>query len=195
MRYTVVTPAAKLPVALDEAKEQCRVDIDDDDVLIANYLNAAVYRCQLAARRTFITTTYDGYFDRWPASGIEFPLPPLQSVTGVYYTDEDGTEAEWSSDYYIVDTTSTPGRLVYKRTAVSPSVVLQEINAVRIRFVAGYGDDPSDVPEIYSQAIRMLLGHYYENREALLVAQGLSLSELPLSVADLLGIDRGRSFS
>lgn len=194
MRYTVATDAAKLPVTLEEGKEQCRVDIDVDDALITNYLHAATKRCQLAARRTFITTTYDGYLDRWPSFGVDFPLPPLQSVTGFYYTDEDGVETEWASSNYIVDTTSTPGRLRYKRTAVLPSVVLQEINAVRIRFVAGYGDDPSDVPEIYSQAVRMLLGHYYENREALLVAQGLSLSELPLSVADLLGIDRGSWF-
>ena len=194
MRYTVVTAAAKLPVTLDEAKQQCRVDFDDDNAIIVDYLNAATNRCQLAARRTFITTTYDGYFDAWPNREIEFPLPPLQSVTGVYYTDEDGNETEYSSDNYIVDTTSTPGRLRFKSTATAPSVTLQEINAVRIRFVAGYGDDGGDVPRIYHQAIKMLTGHYYENREALLVAQGLSLSELPLSVKDLLGIDRGGWF-
>lgn len=194
MRYEVVTEAAKMPVTLEEGKEQLRVDIVDDDTLIENYLSTATYRCQLAARRTFITTTYDGYFDSWPSREIKFPLPPLQSVTGVFYTDEDGNETEYDSSSYIVDAVSTPGRLRFKDTATTPSVTLQEINAVRVRFVAGYGDDPSDVPEIYSQAVRMLLGHYYENREALLVAQGLSLSELPLSVADLLGIDRGGFF-
>lgn len=194
MRYTVATAAAINPVTLVEGKQQCRVDIDDDDDLIIGYINAATNRCQLAARRTFITTTYDGYFDSWPARAIDIPVPPLQSVTGVYYTDEDGTEAEWDSDNYIVDINSTPGRLRFKSTAIAPSVTLQEINAVRIRFVAGYGDATEDTPEIYRQAVKMLLGHYYENREALLVAQGLSLSELPLSVADLLGIDRGGFF-
>jgi uncharacterized phiE125 gp8 family phage protein len=194
MRYSVATAAAVAPVTLLDGKSQCRVDTNEDDQLITDYINTATSRCELAARRTFITTTYDLWFDRWPVSSIDFPLPPLQSVTGFYYTDEDGTETEWSSDNYIVDTTSTPGRLQFKRTAVLPSVVLQEINAVRIRFVAGYGDAPSDVPEIYKQAIKMLLGHYYENREALLVAQGLSLSELPLGVADLLGINRGSWF-
>lgn len=194
MRYTIATAAAKLPVTLAEGKLQCRVDIDDDDSLIMDYLRAATLRCQLAARRTFISTTYDGYFDRWPIREIEFPLPPLQSVTGIYYTDEDGDETEWAASNYIVDTASTPGRVRFKSTGVSPTVTLQEINAVRVRFVAGYGDNTTDVPEIYRQAVKMLLGHYYENREALLVAQGLSLSELPLSVADLLGIDRGGWF-
>ena len=194
MRYTVAVAAAKMPITVEEGKQQCRIDIDDDDWLIEDYISAASSRCELAARRTFVTTTYDGYFDRWPSVGVYFPLPPLQSVTGFFYTDEDGVETEWDSSNYIVDTASTPGRLKFKRTAVTPSVVLQELNAVRIRFVAGYGDDPSDVPNIYRQAVKMLLGHYYENREALLVAQGLSLSELPLSVADLLGVDRGGFF-
>ena len=194
MRYSIATPAATIPVTLPEAKAQCRVDIDDDDALITGYIGTATRRCELAARRTFISTTYDGYFDRWPGREIEFPLPPLQSVTGFYYTDEDGTETEWDSSNYIVDITSTPGRLRFKRTAVLPSVVLQEINAVRIRFVAGYGDESTDVPDLYRQAVKMLVGHYYENREALLVAQGLSLSELPLSVADLLGVNRGSWF-
>lgn len=194
VRYSVATAAAKVPITLKEAKEQCRVDFDDDDITITSFIHAATERCQLAARRTFITTTYDGYFDAWPYDEVEFPLPPLQSVTGVYYTDEDGTETEYSSSNYIVDTDSTPGRLHIKNTATAPSVTFQEINAVRIRFVAGYGDNAGDVPQIYQQAVKMLIGHYYENREALLVAQGLSLSELPLSVADLLGINRGGFF-
>ena len=183
-----------MPISIQDGKAQCRVDTDEDDLLISDYIGTATSRCELAARRTFITTTYDAYFDRWPPYSFEFPLPPLQSVTGFYYTDDDGVETEWAATNYIVDTSSTPGRLRFKRTAVMPSVSLQEINGVRIRFVAGYGGDPSDVPNIYKQAIKMLLGHYYENREALLVAQGLSLSELPLSVADLLGIDRGGFF-
>ena len=36
--------------------------------------------------------------------------------------------------------------------------------------VAGYGDLPSDVPESTRQAIKLLAGHYFENREAVPVA-------------------------
>ena len=194
MRYSVAIAPSRLPVTLAEGKAQCRIDIDDDDSLIVGYIDAATNRCQLAARRTFISTTFDLYFDRWPLSSIEFPLPPLQSVTGFYFTDDDGVETEWDVSNYIVDTTSKIGRLQFKRTAVLPSVTLQEINAVRIRFVAGYGDNTENVPEIYRQAIKMLLGHYYENREPVLIAQGLSLSELPLSVQDLLNMNRGGWF-
>ena len=192
MRTKLVTAPARQPVTLAEAKIQCRVDIDDDNELISDYINAATLRCQLASRRTFISTTYDGYFDSWPCSPIEFPFTPLQSVTGVYYTDEAEAETTWASTNYLVDLITEPGRLKYKSTAVIPSVILREVNGVRVRFVAGYGDDVTDVPEIYRQAIKMLVGHYYENREAINV--GNIVTSLPLGVADLLGIDRGGLF-
>ena len=192
MRTKLVTAPARQPVTLAEAKIQCRVDIDDDNELISDYINAATIRCQHAARRTFISTTYDGYFDSWPCRPIEFPFTPLQSVTGVYYTDEAEAEITWASSNYLVDLITEPGRLKYKSTAVIPSTILREVNGVRVRFVAGYGDNVTDVPEIYRQAIKMLVGHYYENREAVNV--GGNVTELPLAVADLLGIDRGGFF-
>jgi uncharacterized phiE125 gp8 family phage protein len=53
---------------------------------------------------------------------------------------------------------------------------------VTVRFVAGYGANPGDVPEPLRQAMLLLIGHYYENREA--VAAG-TLTELPFAVASL----------
>lgn len=38
-------------------------------------------------------------------------------------------------------------------------------NELRVRYVAGYGDDPNEVPAAIRQAIMMLVGHMYENRE------------------------------
>ena len=194
MILKVVTPPTIFPVTIAEAKAQCRIDIDDENDLIYDFIGAATERVQLAARRTLMTTVYDLFFDAWPRFPISLGLPPVVSVTGIYYTEEDVAEATWAATNYAVNTNSEPARIVYKRNASTPSVTLEPVNAVRIRHTAGYGSTTSAVPDRYRQAIRMLIGHYYENREALLVAQGLSMSELPLAVADLINIDRGNFF-
>jgi uncharacterized phiE125 gp8 family phage protein len=195
MILQVVTPPATFPVTLAEAKAQCRIDIDDEDDLIYGFIGAATERVQLAARRTLMTTVYDLFFDAWPSFPIRLELPPVVSVTGIYNTPEDASEIEWAAaNNYAVNTNSEPARIVYRRNATTPSPTLEPVNAVRIRYTAGYGSTASAVPDRYRQAIRMLIGHYYENREALLVAQGLSMSELPLAVADLINIDRGSWF-
>ena len=195
MSLVVATPAAILPVTVAEAKTHLRIDHSDEDTLLTGYLTAARERCELVARRTFVATTYDLHLDAWPSGGvIRLPRPPLASVTGVYYTDEDGTETEFDSLNYVVDVAGEPGKVVLRYSATWPSVTLQEVNGVRVRFVAGYGDEATDVPQRYCQAILLLAGHYYENREAVLVAQGFNAIEVPMAVRDLLGIDRGGFF-
>jgi uncharacterized phiE125 gp8 family phage protein len=195
MSLVIATEPAVLPVTLTEAKTHLRVDHGDEDTLIIGYLTAARERCELEARRTFINTTFDLFLDYWPSRGVfRLPRPPLVSVTGIYYTDTDAVEATYDALNYLVDNKNQPGKVVLKSSATWPSVTLQEINGVRVRFVAGYGATPSSVPERYRQAILLLAGHYYENRESVLVAQGFSAVTLPDSVSRLLQIDRGGFF-
>lgn len=195
MSLTVATAPAVEPVTLTEALLHLRVDIPDDNILIVGLIEAARQYCEQAARRTFINTTYDLHLDAWPLYGrFALPRPPLVSVTGVYYTDEDGTETEYASSNYVVDVKSEPGRIVLKTGAVLPSVTLQEINGIRVRFVAGYGAGAAQVPPEYRQAMLLLIGHWYENREAVLVAQGFNMIEMPMAVRALLSINRGGFF-
>ena len=195
MNLVVATAPAIEPLTLSETLLHLRVDIADDNSLVSGLISAAREYCEAAARRTFINTTFDLYLDAWPLYGqFELPNPPLVSVTGVYYTDENGDEAEFSSANYIVDSSSEPGRVRKKSTASWPTTTLQEIRGVRVRFVAGYGSTRSSVPEKYRQAMKLLIGHWYENRETVLAAQGYSVLEMPFAVKALLGIDRGGFF-
>lgn len=193
MVWKVQTGPTQEPVTLPEAKAQCRVDIDDDDKLISSYIVSARRTAELIARRAFITQTIDLVMDEFPAEAELFlPCAPLQSVTHIKYTDSDGNESTFSSDSYIVDTYSEPGRVVLKTGESWPGTTLQAANGVVVRFVAGYGDDPADVPEVYRQAIQLLVGHWYENREEVVVGnvRESGLKQLPLGVRDLLRVDR-----
>jgi uncharacterized phiE125 gp8 family phage protein len=103
--------------------------------------------------------------ERWHRSrGIELPVPPLQSVTSITYVDSNGDTQTLATDQYQVDALSTPGR-VLPAYGVSWPTTRCQANAVNITFVAGYGLAAA-VPATAKHAIKLLLSHWYENRES-----------------------------
>lgn len=117
------------------------------------------------------------------AYAIEPPLAPLQSVSSIQYrAATDGTLTTLASSGYDVDTDSKPGRITPSYGNVWP-VARWQPNAVLVTFVAGYGA-ASAVPEAIKAAIKLLVGHWYENREA--VVTGTIATQLPLTVEALL---------
>lgn len=189
MILTRTSDPAVEPVTLTEAKSHLRVDIDDDDTLITSLITTAREYVELAARRALITQTWRYSLDEWPDSHqIEIPRPPLQSVSSIVYIESDGTSNTWTTDEYDVDTDREPGRVVLAYGESWPSETLRPMSPIQITFVAGYGSSASDVPEIYRQAVLLLVGHWYENREA--TAVGPIARTIPLAVKSLLGIDR-----
>jgi len=186
MALKIVTEPAAEPVTTAEAKSHLRVDISTDDTLIGSLITAARQMTEQITRRTLITQTWELTEDDWPGGDtIVIPLPPLQSISSIKYTDDDGVEATFGTANYVVDTMSEPGRVRLTSGASWPSDTLQELNGVTIRFVAGYGTAGSAVPQAMRQAMLMLLGHWYENREAVLLS-GAIPKEIPFAVDALL---------
>lgn len=188
----LIADAVEEPITLDEAKDHLRVDGTDEDALITAYVKVARRQAEMMSRRAFVTQTWELALAGWPQAGcLVLGNPPLQSVTWVKYTDSQGVELTLPSGDYLVDTYSEPGRVVLGHGKGWPSVTLQPGPAVRVRYVAGYGPAVA-VPETYKQAIRLLVGHYYENREAVAMQVGMVQGAvLPLAVQALLMIDRG----
>jgi len=162
----VVTPPSSEPVTLAEAKSQCRVDVSDDDDLITAYIQTAREYVEAVTRRALLTQTLELRLDEWPdGEAIYLPRPPVQSVESVTYLDEDGNEQSFDASNYVVDTTCVPARVVLVSGVSWPSDDLYPAGAVRVRYVAGWSS-AGDVPRPIRQAILMLVGHWYENREA-----------------------------
>lgn len=192
MALKLITPAAAI-VSLQEAKRHCRAaDFDDDDAYLTSLVDVATSWIDGKdgwLGRSIGTQTWDYVLDRFPCAsrkstskndGIRIPLPPLQSITSVFYVDPDTeTEATLATDQYEVDTFSEPG-WVMPGTDGWPST-LDTINAVRIRFVAGYATAPTPI----KHAILLLVGNWYENRESVLIDQQRP-NDLPFAVDALL---------
>lgn len=191
MNIRLVTAPAEEPVTLDEAKDHLRVDGTDEDALIMGYIKAARRQCELISRRAFVTQTWELALEGWPNCGyLVLGNPPLQSVVSVTYIDSAGVTHTMTSGDYVVDTLSEPGRLLLGYGKVWPTVTLQPGPAIRVRYVAGYGM-PVAVPETYKQAIKLLIGHYYENREAIVIQAGAVATQVPMAVDALLMTERG----
>lgn len=184
MALVLITAPTVEPVSLVEAKAHLRIDIDDDDVLISGLITAARSHLEGIARPklAMINQTWDYIADTWPSGDtVELRPYPLQSVTSIKYTTSAGVETTFSSASYQVDTYSQPGRLRLKSTASWPGTALREMNGLAIRFVAGYGAAGSAVPVQLRQAILLLVGHWYENREPVLTT-GMMAAPLPMTV-------------
>jgi uncharacterized phiE125 gp8 family phage protein len=166
LKIKLVTAPIEEPVDLDEVKAQLRVDGTTEDTHLDRLRIAARnYIERTVLNRALVTQTWDCYLQDWPLNNyIEIPLPPLVSITSIKYTDYLGVESTFASTNYMLDIQAEPGRVYLKWDKSWPSVSLQVVNGIVIRFVAGYGA-ASAVPEDIKQAILLNIGSMYENRE------------------------------
>tara|TARA_R110001599_G_scaffold93625_1_gene243994 strand:+ start:907 stop:1488 length:582 start_codon:yes stop_codon:yes gene_type:complete len=175
--FKVTTEPAIEPVTVAEAKTQLRIDGSDEDTLIGNYITVARQTLEILMRRSFITQSITLKYDAFP-SVIRLPRPPAIAITSINYIDTDGASTTWSSSNYTLDSQLQPASLQPNYNVDYPSTRVQP-NAVTVVYTAGYGTATTDVPESIRLAIRLLVGSYYENREATAIKQ---MSELPLGL-------------
>lgn len=189
-RIKITTAPATEPVTATEAKLHCRVDHSTEDAIFTRLIEMARIQCEAISGRAFITRTYTALLDYWPRWTFELPYPPLATITSIKYYDDAGSAAvTFDSANYYVDTNSEPGRVALLNDADWPSTTLRDINGVEIIYTAGYGV-AADVPDQYKQAMLLLIGHLYENRESVVVQQGISQIQIPQAVDWLLCMDR-----
>lgn len=105
-------------------------------------------------------------------------------VNTVVYMNPAGTAAVnpfGGGPLVSVDTTTPVGRIAPGYGQIWP-IVRQQLEAVQVTYVAGFGGLYT-VPDAIKTAIKMLVAHWYENREA--VTPG-PLSPVPMAVEALL---------
>jgi len=182
---TVQTTAPAVePLTLSEARFHCRVDNDAEDAFLSILIATAREYVETETERAYCQRSFVSRFSRFPVSGtgIVVPMCPLVSVTSLKYFDASNVEQTLSTGLYTVRTDTTPGSIEEAVGEAWPDTAYRG-DAVTLTYVAGYGTAAS-CPERAKQAIKLLVGHWYENREA--AAVGVDVKEVPLAAKALM---------
>lgn len=149
MKFKVVTAVSTEPVALAEARLQCKIDSDDTthDTLITSLITAAREFAEHYTGRALAPQTLEMALDDFPIDdeeAIELAMPPVATITSVKYTDDAGAEQTMDSADYALSLYGEARRLSLTYGSLWP--VTQDIpDAVRIRYVTGYTTAPKAV--------------------------------------------------
>lgn len=160
----LLTAPASEPVTLSEAKRHANVVASDDDTYITNLIVAARELVEQDTSRALINQTWEIELDDWWTDALELPRQPLASVTSVKYYDANDVLQTVTATNYHVDTRREPGVIWWDEDYTLPTLS-DRPNPVLVTYVAGYGSAASSVPARAKQAILLLVGHWYRNRE------------------------------
>jgi uncharacterized phiE125 gp8 family phage protein len=174
MRLVQIEPPGVEPLTAEEAKTRLNIGSEVSDETMDSLIAAA--RQQLDGRdgwlgRALITQTWRASLDGFPCDEIRMPLPPLQDILSVRYIDASGDMQELDTSGYQVVQGARPS--IVPAFGKSWPVTRCQTDAVQIEFVAGYGDDPADVPEPIRSAIALTVSNLRS-----LTAQNLFLSSV-----------------
>lgn len=194
MALTIVTGPTLEPVTLAEIEDHLRISetsTGEEDTLLEGWINAARRYCEQVQNRAYLHQSWALVLDGFPSvDWIDLPRPPLVSVTHLKYYGTGGTATTMTAANYIVDAYSEPGRLYLAYGESWPTETLRPANGVEVQFLAGYGSVASLVPFEIKQAIKLVVGHWYENRETTGRMGAAELNEIPLGAESLLWLNR-----
>lgn len=162
------------PVSVDEAKKHCRIDLNNEDDLVAIYIAAARDYCEQHCERAFAT---QGFLAMYGVIDSQLPLDlrpcPVSAVSKVVEIPADGS-AEVELTGYRLDAITS---LLYPPPAGWPLLPSQ----LRVAYTAGAADV---LPPAVREAILLLVALYFDHRHA--TADSGSPVEIPRGVGDLL---------
>lgn len=159
MALRLITAPTVEPVSLAEMKADLRVDYSDQDDVISSYITAARIQFERLTGRAFVTQTWEAVFDAFGCREVALDREPVLSVQSVKYDGPDGYEQTLDAGSYDLDNVREPAWVI--SAGGSWPSTMDAVNAVRIRFEAGYGD-PEDVPMPIRQAIKLQVRDWFD---------------------------------
>lgn len=163
----VTLPPPAHPLDLADAKRFLRLEhTDQEDGDILDMIAAAAEYLTRAAESTLVHTTWISQLDAFPACNvIALPYPPVVQVQ-IEYFDGDGVTQVFNEDNYILRQTGQSLSTIVLDPSASWPATESRAAAVSISYTAGYGANADAMPERVRHAMRLLVRHFYDNRDA-----------------------------
>jgi len=157
MQNTISRDPDYLAVTVDEAKQWCRLDTDDDDVLIGGLIATATSAAEAYTGRTIVPSTLEFSFDEGDKRYV-IPTAPVIAISDVQLMDAEGVkEALPIPDSYWV-------LLRDSGAVLTLAGGMRGCSTLVVTCEAGY-TDPTTIPAAIRQAIAVHVGSSYEGRE------------------------------
>lgn len=168
MALTLITPPTVEPISLEEARMQCRITAGDttEDAVLGVYIQAARETAEHELGRALLQQTWELTLDAFPAGEISLVRGRALAITSVKYLDPAGALQTLDSSAYTLDAATLPG-WVLPAVGTSWPATASVVNAVRIRYTAGYGTAAASVPAAVRQWLLVTVAAMYDQREAL----------------------------
>ena len=154
-----------MPVDVDTIKQRLDIVRTDQNDMLLDFIKGAVARIDgpVGIGVAMMQQTWRKSLDAFPAL-IELPGAPITGVTAIKYFDAGGVEQTLPEADYHVDLGREPVRVQPAAGASWPAT--GNLNgAVVVEYQLGEAD-PANVPPDLIDAVCLLVGHRYENREA-----------------------------
>lgn len=169
LKPILVTPPARLPVSLAEAKAHCRVDHDDENVRIeAMIATAASFMdgWHGVLGLCMVTQVWREVCADWPGDGLmPLRLTPASATPAPVIRYYDADNALQTVPALSVTGPFAAAQCTYAKinSAWARPVLFDRPDAVQVDYTAGFGA-PQDVPISIRQALLMLVADMFENR-------------------------------
>ncbi|WP_157266626.1 head-tail connector protein [Azohydromonas aeria] len=162
----IAEPAREL-FTLEEARAFLKCDDAEADSVITLALAAARELAEKEMARTLLETGYEMRTDGF-SRAVRLEWPRVQRVLSLQFVAPDGEVLTLDPQDYVLDNANdfAPAWLVPARGKAWPETA-DEVNAVRVRYVAGYGTEPAQVPAAIRQWVQLHARSFYDNPSAL----------------------------
>lgn len=144
-----------------------KVDGVDEDSYITSLILAARLWVQGYTEACLVAnTTIEETWDGFPCGvdQMRFRFWPVISLSSIVYSNTDGSTSTWSpSTDWVLDKTNR-ARLAPADGKNYPTAVASQIGSVKMTYVTGFAT-VGEVPTPFKQAILLLVGQLFENRE------------------------------
>lgn len=185
------------PVTLAEAKAHLRIDSTDEDTLVDSLITTAREYIEEQTRLSLVATRWRYRLEGFPEDGgdIELPRRPMLLSTNANKNLSSPVVRYWqgteNEEIFLLDqtdgdflaATGNPPTVRLYNAWLWPFVTTWRPLPVEVEYTAGYGTDGANVPRPLKMAILLLVGHWYQNREAASQETGLPI---PFAVENIL---------
>ena len=186
MAWEQISPPEELALDFNLVKAHLRQIDTSEDEYIRMLVQAATEVVESKTNRAFINRPIRYTRQGWPChrDSLELPVHPVSDITSVKFFDTSGSVSTWDSSRYFIGKANV-GYIAPVNGELWPYLYNYD-NEITVEYIAGYGDTHESVPPSVKAAIMYLVGHFFANREPIVVGTAILANKVPFTLQYIL---------